>query len=285
MRKKAFKIIKEYSILTFATLLMAVGIYVFKFPNNFTFGGITGFAVILSKLFGLSAGGFSFIINMALLVIGFFFLGKSFGVKTIYVSILLSLLLAVPEKIIPLTKPITDQPVLELIFAVVLPAVSSAILFNMGASSGGTDIIAMILKKFTSVNIGTALLIVDFISVIAAFFVFDIKTGLYSLCGLIAKSIMIDGAIESLNLCKYFTIVCKNPEPICDFIHTQLHRGATEFSAIGTYSGETEYVILTVLSRTEAVQLRNFIKEKEPSAFMMITNSSEIIGKGFRGVL
>ncbi len=285
MRLKFFTTIKEYLILTFATLLLAIGIYAFKFPNNFTIGGVTGFAVIITAFVDISAGMITLIINSVLIVFGFIFLGKSFGAKTVYVSILLSAILAGSEKIIPILKPLTSQPVLELTFAVMLPAISTAILFNMGASSGGTDLIAMILKKYTSFNIGTALLLVDMLSVVAAFFIFGIETGLYSLCGLFFKSFVIDNAIENINLCKYFTIVCKKPELICDFIHNTLERGATQFTAVGTYSGETEYVILTVLHRSEAVQLRNFIKKHEPTSFMMITNSSEIIGKGFRGVL
>lgn len=285
MTRKIMETAKDYLLLTAATLLMAVGIYVFKFPNNFTFGGVTGFAIVVSKLTGAGAGLLSSGINLALLVVGFLFLGRGFGIKTVYVTVLLSAALAVPERLLPLTKPLTDQPVLELVFAVMLPAISSAILFNMGASSGGTDIVAMILKKYTSINIGTALLAVDTLAVVASFFVFGVTTGLYSLCGLFFKSFLIDTAIENMNLCKYFTIICKDPAPICDFIHKTLKRGATQMEALGTYSGDTEYVILTVMRRAEAVQLRNYVKSVEPTAFMMITNSSEIIGKGFRGVL
>lgn len=285
MKKKPIIVARDYFILTVATLIMIFGIYVFKFPNNFSFGGVTGIAIVLSAVTNLSAGVYTFIINMSLLALGFIFLGKGFGLKTVYVSTLMSVGLAEAERLFPMTAPLTEQPVLELVFAIAMPAVSSAILFNMGASSGGTDIIAMVLKKYTSMNIGTALMAVDLIITVLACFVFDIETGLYSFCGLFAKTLVIDGAIENINLCKYFTIVCSKPEIICDYIHNELHRSATQFTAVGTYSHKEEYVILTVLRRNEAVYLRNFIKENEPSAFMMITNSSEIIGKGFRGVI
>ncbi len=283
LKDNYLQVIKEYAILTVATLFMAAGIYIFKFPNNFTFGGVTGIAVVLSAVSGLSAGTYTFIINMALLGFGFIFLGKGTGIKTVYVSTLLSVALALAERILPMDKPLTGQPILELVFAITMPALSSAVLFNMGASSGGTDIIAMILKKYTSFNIGTSLMIVDLLITVMACFIFDIETGLYSLCGLFVKSLIIDEAIENINLCKYFTIVCSDPKPICEFIHTILGRGATMFKAEGTYSGKSEYVILTVMGRHQAVMLRNFIKKSQPSAFMMITNSSEIIGKGFRG--
>lgn len=275
--------LKEYSMLTIATILLVVGVYVFKFPNNFSFGGVTGISVILAKVFHLSAGTYNFIINVALLVLGFIFLGASFGIKTVYVSLLSSFGLSALEKFFPMSHPLTSQPVLELVFAIVLPALSAAILFNMDASGGGTDIIAMILKKYTHFDIGMALFLVDFLITLAAFIVFDPETGLFSFCGLMAKSLVIDSAIENINLCKYFTIICNNPDPICDFIHTELDRSATVYQAQGAYSHQNKSVILTVMKRSQAVELRNFVKKTEPTAFIMITNSSEIIGKGFRG--
>lgn len=274
----------DYMLITAASLILIVGVYFFKFPNHFSFGGVTGMAVVLSAVTPFTAGTLNFVINMLLLVFGFLFLGKSFGIKTIYVSILTSVGLSALEKLCPMPKPLTNEPILELIFAIVLPALSSAILFNIGASGGGTDILAMILKKHTSINIGTALFLVDLLITVAACFIFDAQTGLCSLCGLLAKSLVIDSAIENINLCKYFTIVCDEPEPICDFIHQELMRSATIFKAEGTYTHQQKYVILTVMKRSQAVQLRNFIKINQPMAFMMITNSSEIIGKGFRGL-
>lgn len=241
-------------------------------------------AIVLSAVTPFSAGTINFVINMALLVVGFLCFGKEFGAKTVYVSVLMSLGLSGLEKYFPMPHPMTNEPVLELIFAIVLPALSSAILFNIGASGGGTDIIAMVLKKHSTVNIGTALFLVDLMITVAACFIFDAATGLFSFCGLMAKSLVIDTAIENINLCKYFTIVCDDPEPICDFIHEKLTRSATIFEAEGTYTHHKKYVILTVMKRGQAVQLRNYIRWNEPGAFMMITNSSEIIGKGFRGL-
>lgn len=274
----------EYLILTGATIILVVGIYLFKFPNNFSFGGVTGVAVVLGKILPMTPGTITTIINMALLVLGFLFLGKSFGVKTVYVSVLMSVGLKVAEIVYPMTEPLTQQPVLELIYAIVLPAFSAAVFFNMGASSGGTDIFAMILKKYTKLNIGTALFLSDLLIVILSCFLFDAQTGLFSLCGLLAKSLVVDSVIENINLCKYFTIICEHPEPICDFITNELHRSATTYRAEGAYQHKEKVIIITILRRSQAVELRNFIKVHEPSAFIAITNSSEIIGKGFRGV-
>ncbi len=284
MERKGIRIvIKDYIILTIATLLMVAGIYVFRFPNNFSFGGVTGIAIVLSKFLPFTPSTLTFIMNMFLLVFGFIFLGKGFGVKTVYVSVLMSVGLSLAEVLFPMQKPLTDEPVLELIFAILLPAVGSAILFNVGASGGGTDIVAMILKKYTSLNIGTALMVVDLIIVIASCFVFDAKTGLCSFCGLLVKSLVIDDVIENINLCKCFTIISSNPDIICEYIKNTLNRGATTYEAQGAYAHKPRTVIITVLRRSQAVQLRNFIKLYDPSAFITITNSSEIIGKGFGG--
>lgn len=283
-RAKIKQAITEYFILTIATMFLVVGVYVFKFPNDFSFGGVTGISVVLGAVMPISPGSINFVINMAFLVLGFIFLGKETGIKTVYVSVLTSVALSAAEKLFPMSGPLTNQPVLELIYAIVLPAASSAILFNVGASGGGTDIIAMILKKYTKLNIGTALFLVDVLIVLASCLVFDVQTGLFSLCGLLAKSLVVDGVIENINLCKYFTIVCNEPEPICNFITKKLNRSATIYQAEGAYQHNKRYVVMSVMKRSQAVELRNFIHATQPSAFIAITNSSEIIGKGFRGL-
>lgn len=276
--------LKNFSLLTISTLIMAIGIYFFKFANNFTFGGITGIAVLVAKFLPISASDFSFVVNILLLIIGWIVLGKSFAAKTAYSTILLSVSLSLLERIYPMSHPLTNEPLLELIFAILLPALGSAILFNIGASSGGTDVIAMILKKYTSVDIGKGLMISDLIFTLAGFLVFNVKTGLYSLFGLIMRSALIDNFIESFNRSKYFHVVTSNATCICDFIQNDLQRGATIVNATGAFTGDDKYIILTVLSPSQAVKLRNFIKEHDPKAFLLVSNTSEIIGKGFHSV-
>lgn len=275
---------KHFLLMTGSTLLMAVGTYFFKFTNNFTFGGITGLAVLVAKTGLMSASDFNLIASMLLLIIGMIILGKKFAAKTAYCSILLSVTLSVLERVCPMNHPLTDQPMLELCFAIALPAMGSAVLFNIGSSSGGTDIIAMILKKYSSFDIGHALLASDVLITAAGFFVFDVKTGLYSLLGLTVRSFMVDSFIESLNLSKYFNVVCDHPDNICDFIVHDLNRSASVCHAKGAYSGQDKYIVLTALNRAQAVQLRNFIKKEEPNAFILISNTSEIIGKGFHSI-
>lgn len=281
--QKVTKIIWEYSLITLSIVLIMLGSHFFKFPNNFTFGGITGLSVVIGKLAWVSPSTANMILNGVLLVLGFIFLGKGFGFKTIYSTILLSLGLSLLDKLCPVVQPLTKEPLLELVFAIILPALGSAILFNIGASSGGTDVIAMILRKHTSVNVGMALIWSDIIIVIGTLFAFDISTFLFSFLGMIMKSLVIDNVIESINLVKYLNVVCSNPQPICDFITLKLKRSATVCQAEGAYSHQKKYIVMTALKRSQAVLLRQYIKSEEPTAFITIMNTSEIFGKGFMG--
>lgn len=277
--------VKRYGILTVGSVVLGISDYMFKFQNHFSFGGVSGIAVIMSGLLGGSASTYTFVINMLLLVVAFVLLGKEVAMRSAYVSVLYSVTLEVIQYVWPMSKPLTNQPVLELVFCFMIIAVCSAIFFNMNASSGGSDIIALILKKYTNVSIGMALLLVDFAVVVISFFVYNPTVGLFSFAGFLAKSFFIDSVIESLNLCKYFTIVSDNADTICDYIHKELNHSATIMSAEGSYSHEPKKVIMTVVNRDQALKLRKFVRSVEPHAFMMITNSSEIIGKGFRNTM
>lgn len=279
---KQKQLVSELLLMTLGTALVAVGVYFFKFPNNFSTGGVTGIAVIVSAFFpGVSTSTFASVINLVFLLLGFLVLNRGFGLRTAYCSLLFSGLLALLDWLCPLTAPLTDQKLLELFFAVILPAIGSAILFNLEGSTGGTDILAMILRKYTSLDIGRALLCSDVLIAAATLVVYDVETGLFSLLGLTLKSVLVDTVIESLNRRKSFTVITARPEIACDFITLRLKRGATFWQAEGAYTHETKYVVLTALSRSQAVALRRHLKAEDPQAFMLIENSSEIFGKGF----
>ncbi len=284
LKKKLVDNLKEYLLISAGVELVVLGVYFFKFPNNFSIGGVTGLAILLSSLLGpkISTSTVVFVINMILLVVGYLVIGRSFGNKTAYGSILMSASLSLLEYLFPLKGPLTNEPMLELAFAVLLPAVGAAILFNIGASTGGTDVVAMILKKHSNIDIGRSLFITDLFLTLASFLIFDITTGLLSLLGLLVKSTMVDTIIENLNLHKYLTIICKDPKPISEFILNTLHRSATISDAKGAFSNQEKKIIFAVMNRSQAVQLRRFIKETEPDAFILITNTSEIVGRGFR---
>ena len=276
------QVIQEFLLMTFGTLLVSVGVYFFKFPNNFSMGGVAGLAVLLGELFPqISASTYNSVINVLFLVVGFLVLDKGFGFRTVYCSLLSAGMIQVFSWVFPMSGPLTDQLVLELFFAVILPALGSAILFNIDASSGGTDIAAMILKKYTGMDVGRALLISDVVIAAAALFVFDMTAGLCSLLGLALKSVLVDSAIESFNRRKAFFVITSDPEHVCSYITHTLARGATVWQAQGAYTHETHHVVLTVLSRGQAVAMRRHLKRVDPHAFLIVANSSEIFGKGF----
>lgn len=280
MEKKA--LFREFILMTFGTALVAIGTYFFKFPNHFSTGGVTGLAVILAQLLpSFTPSTYAAVINILFLLVGFFALDRGFGLRTAYCSILFSAMLQGLEWLAPLASPLTSSPLLELFFSVIFPALGSAILFNLGSSTGGTDIAALILKKFSSLDTGMALLCSDLFIAASALLVFDIETGLYSLLGLMLKSVMVDSVIESLNRKKSFFVITQNPQVACDYITYTLHRGATTWQAQGAYTHHESTVILAALSRGQAVALRRELKRKDPQAFIVIANSSEIFGKGF----
>jgi uncharacterized membrane-anchored protein YitT (DUF2179 family) len=282
-RVSARKVITEYSLITLGTLLLAAGVYFFKFPNNFTTGGVSGISLLLGGIIPVvTPSTMVLILNVLLLILGFIFVGNSFGIKTVYSSLLFSGAMVLLEKFVPMTAPLTDQPFLELLYAMLLSALGSSLVFNMGASTGGTDITAMILRKYTDLDIGKALLVTDGVITAAAFFVFDIKTGMFSLMGLIIKTTAVDVFIENLTLCKYFTIVTTQSEAIAGFIMNELHHGVTIADAQGGFTHEDKKLIMVACKRSEALVLKRRVKKLDPHAFMFITNTSEIIGKGFR---
>jgi len=278
------KKIKNFLVMTMGCILLAIGVYFFKIPNGFATGGVTGIGTVLAKVTPISPGAWIWGLNIVLLLLGFIFLGKRNVIKTVYCSMLYSAITYVLEIAVPLTAPLSNQPLLELVYAMLLTSIGSAFIFNADASSGGTDITALILKKYTSLDVGKALLAVDFVVAASSFVVFDIQTGLFSLLGLFAKAFIVDAVIDNLNTCKYFVVITDKREEISEFIIETLHHGVTVSSVVGEYTKQDRAMIHTVCKRMEAIKLRNKIKEIDPKAFIIITTSSEIIGRGFRGV-
>ena len=276
---------KFFALLNLGLFATAVGIALLKTPNHFAFGGTSGLSIVLSSLFPQwNVGFFMWVVNAALVVLGFVFLGvRSMG-WTVYSSFALSFFVSICEAIWPLTAPLTQDVFLELCYAVILPAVGSAIVFNIGASTGGTDIVAMILHKYTSLEIGRALLVSDLAIVLAGAALYGPATGLYCILGMVLKTTVVDSAIESINLRKVCTVVTTDPGPTREFIVNELKRSATEERAEGSYTHEEKWVLMTVLTRAQAQHLRRFVRRHDPHAFITIVNSSEIVGKGFRSV-
>ncbi len=284
--------LKSFLMINLGLLLLAVGIYFFKAPNGFATGGVSGIGIILGRsfpnfyIFGfqITQSVYVLVINVALLIAGYIILGPECGIMTVYCSLMFSLENMIFDLLVPdeFLANFTEFPLLSLIYAVLLTGIGSALIFRCNASSGGTDIVALILKKYTNLNVGTALLVTDLLIASSTFFLYDIQTGMFSLLGLFAKVFVIDDILDSMNMCKAFTIITTKPKEIDDFIMNELHHGATMYKAEGVYTGEDKHIIVTVCKRTEALKLRKRVKAIDPGAFMIITKTSEIMGKGFR---
>lgn len=276
--------INRFLFMNLGCILLSIGIYFFKIPNGFVTGGVSGIGTLLGKVTPVTPAVWIWILNIALMLLGFLLLGKQNGIKTVYCSMLYSAIMYLLEKFVPISMPLSNQPMLELMYAMILTSIGSAIIFNCNASSGGTDIAALILKKYSNIDVGKALLCVDFIVASSSFFIFNITTGLFSLLGLFAKAFIVDSVIESLNTCKYFIVITTKRDDISNYIINTLHHGVTVNTVFGEYTKEEKTMIHTVCKRGEAIKLRNTIKEIDPHAFTIITTSSEIIGRGFRSI-
>ena len=283
-REKMISTLKYWAMLNAGILMMAVGIYFFKAPNGFATGGVSGISIIIARITkgAISQATAMMIINMFLLAVGTLILGKECGIMTAYCSVLISAENWVFEYFIPIAEPITSYPLLELIYAVLLTGVGSAMIFKCNASSGGTDIVALIMRKYTSLDVGKALLLSDFLIAASTFIVVDVEAGLFSMIGLFAKVFVVDDILDSINMCKAFSIITNKADEIDNFILNDMHRSATVVKSRGAYSGEEREMIVTVCRMSEALRLRRKVKEIDPHAFIIITKTSEIMGKGFR---
>ena len=292
MEKRGLDLVKKALSINIGILMIAVGIYFFKAPNGFATGGVSGIAIVLAKLpfsapLGLTQSIYMLVINVILLVLGVIILGKKCGFLTIYCSLMLSIENLLFETFLPIelisgSDKLTSSPLLELVYAVLLTGIGSAILFKNKASSGGTDIVALILKKNSNLNVSQALLATDFVIALSTFFVYkDVSVGLYAMLGLFAKIFIIDDILDSINLCKAFTIITTKPEEISAFILEDMKHGATMYKGKGVYTQQDREIIMTVCKRTEAIRLRRKVKKIDPDAFIIITKTSEIFGKGF----
>lgn len=272
---------KKFLLMSFAAILMATGTHFFKYPNHFVIGGVEGASILLSNSLPLSPAFITLILNVSLLVVAYFILGKKFVLKTGYVSILNSLTALLLSKVIPHTVPFTDNKLLELFCAVLIPALGSSILFNLSASSGGTDIIAMIINKYTNLNIGKSLLMGDSILTIMSIKIFGPEIGILSCLGLLMKGLVVNQIIASFNTAKLFLIVTSKQEEISVFIRDKLNRSATVIDGTGLYYKKDQSVFLCVTNDYEAALFRSYIKQIDPRCFITVLDTSSIIGKGF----
>ena len=284
-RRMAYNFPQFFGLLNLGLILTAIALVLFKTPNHLAFGGTTGFAILLNTaLPALPVSAYMWILNAALVLLGLVFLDRKAVLWSAFASFALSGYTSLFEWLFPVSSSLTGDLWLDVCFAVLLPAVGSALVFDIGASTGGTDILAMILRKRTDLEIGKALFAVDVAVVVAAIGLYGPRVGLYCVLALIGKTFVVDGFIESIRQRKVCQVICDHPRDVEEFIVKKLGRTATVTCGWGAYSGKRQTILTSVLSRREAMRLRLFVRAQDPSAFITIVSSSEIVGRGFRGV-
>lgn len=275
------KIFKEYALIVFGLILVAISVEYFFAPNNLAAGGITGLAIVINALMpGLNIGTITLVLNLILFVAAFGVIGGGFGGRTVFASLGLSVIMWVIERFFN-PFAITTDLVIATVFGTLISAFGMAVVFNNNASTGGTDILAKILNKFFHINIGISLLIVDIIITVAGAIVFGVDTGFYAMLSVIILGITVDRFIDGFNTSKEVTIISKNYELIGKYILDELDRGCTYLHGEGAYSGKNVKVIYTILSRNEFIKLKEFIKENDKDAFISVRESYEVMGEGF----
>ncbi|MVX62970.1 DUF2179 domain-containing protein [Clostridium chromiireducens] len=275
---------KEYIVITLGIALVAFAIEYFQAPNNIAAGGVTGIAIILNAVIpSLSIGIVSLVLNVLLFIVAIIFIDGKFGVKTIYASVGLSLMIWVIEEFL---KPvaITNDLMMATIFGALISAFGMAIVFNENASTGGTDILAKMLNIFFHIDIGKAILAVDFLITLVSALVFGVDVALYSMLSIILLGIIIDRVIEGFNVCKSIFIVSKKSEEISRYIIDTLDRGCTFLKGVGAYTGKESDILYAVLSRNQFIKLKKYIKEVDPEAFITVGEVHEVLGEGFNDI-
>ena len=270
--------VKRYGILTVGSVVLGISDYMFKFQNHFSFGGVSGIAVIMSGLLGGSASTYTFVINMLLLVVAFILLGKEVAMQSAYVSVLYSVTLEVIQYVWPMSKPLTNQPVLELVFCFMILAVCSAIFFNMNASSGGIDIVAKLINKYLGFKIGQSITIIGVLISMAAIFVYDRETMVISLVGTLIYGQVLDRFCDGFHVRKKVSILSREHEKIQNYIVKELRRGATIYPAYGGLDHAEHVEVVTILEKNEYGKLLSFIHETDEHAFVTVSTVNEVVG-------
>lgn len=277
---------KEYFIITLGVLFVALGTKFFLEPNNIAAGGVVGIAIIINNFIPvLPVGLLMLMMNIILFIIAFIVIGNKFGGKTIYTSLMLSGMVWVMDKIIPAGRALTNDLLLASIFGTLISGIGMGLVFNQNASTGGTDILAKIMNKFVHIDIGKALLSVDFLVTVFAGVSFGAEKGMYALLCVIINGFVIDSVIEGMNISKQIMVVSNKNEQISQYIIEKLDRSCTIFHGHGGYSKEDTYILYTVLNRKEFIKLRDFIKEVDTRAFITVSAAHEVLGEGFKNLV
>ena len=269
---KYTKIMMEGLILTAAVAIIAAAVYFFLVPSHTSVSSISGLGIVLSNFIPLPLSVITMILNVILLIIGFFTCGKEFGVKTVYTSILLPVFLGVFEKIFPDFVSMTNSQELDVLCYILVVSVGLSILFNRNASSGGLDIVAKIMNKYLHMELGKAMSLSGMCVALSAALVYDKKTVVLSILGTYFNGIVLDQFIFGHNIKRRVCIITQKEEELREYIIHELHSGATIYEAYGAYNMQKHNEIITIVDKTEYQKLMSFINTLDPKAFITVYN-------------
>lgn len=276
--------LKDFVMITLGIFLVAFGLQYFHIPNNIAAGGVSGLAIIINDfLVQVPVGIIILILNLILFAVAFVTLGGGFGAKTLYASFGLSAIMWAMEVLVPPTVLSEDLFINAAVGTFVI-GTGMAMVFNYGASTGGTDILAKILNKYFHLDIGKSLLMVDFIIGLTGLLTFGITAGLYALLCIIINGTLIDRLIDGFNTSKELMIISKKEAEIIKFIIEELDKSCTVLSGYGGYTSEDIDILYVILRRRDYIRLRSYIKEIDPKAFISVNEVHEVLGEGFTDI-
>ena len=270
------KIIKETSILKVAVAIIAAAVDLFLVPSHASVSSISGLGIVLSNFIPLPLSAITMILNVVLLIIGFFTCGREFGVKTVYTSVMLPLFLGVFERIFPDFGSMTNSQELDVLCYILVVSVGLSILFNRNASSGGLDIVAKIMNKYLHMDLGKAMSLSGMCVALSAALVYDKKTVVLSLLGTYFNGLVLDHFIFDHNIKRRVCIITKKEEELRQFIIHDLHSGATIYESIGAYNMEKRNEIITIVDKGEYQKLMNYMNREDPKAFITVYTVSDM---------
>ena len=278
------KTIFDYSILTIGSLLVAIGLVVFLVPNQIAAGGVSGLATVLYYLFNLPVGRMILALNIPLFILGVKALGTSFGIRTIYGILILSFFTDFLSIYLPElgAETITSDPLLAALYGGLTVGIGLGLVFKSEGTTGGTDLVALVISKYTVISSGKALLIVDFCVILLAGIVFDAELALYALISLAITSRTIDLVQQGFNIAKGSFIISERSEEIRRAVIEEMDRGITLLKGQGGFSGDKKDILLCVISRSEITELKRVVSQVDQDAFVIITEVNEVLGEGFK---
>lgn len=274
---KKWGTVKEFAVITFATIIVSSAVFFFLIPSHVSVGSISGLAIVLGNFVPLKISAITFILNLFLLILGFLFIGREFGAKTVYTSFLVPVVLAVLEIMFPDNQSITNDAFLDMLCYIFTVSIGLAMLFNRNASSGGLDIVAKFLNKYMHMDLGKAMSLSGMCVALSSAFVYDKKIVVLSILGTYLNGIVLDHFIFGFNIKKRVCIISEHEEEIREFILHHLHSGATIYEAIGAYDGRPRREIITIVDKNEYAMLMTYILKTDKNAFVTVYAVNEVI--------